>query len=289
MASDEIRRVIYSKIEELPTLPAALPKVLSLLESDRSNAADIAQAISCDPALSAKILKVANSAYYGFSKEITSLESAISLLGLNMVRSLALSIGVLHVLPEGRNLPNFSHEGLWKHSLAAAMAARELLKRPGLGTGRDYLFMVGLLHDIGKTVLDQFFPDEFRTALEETERAGVGILHEAETRAIGLDHGQIGAMLLERWQFPEVISRAIQGHHQAGAGDEGTALDVAMLRVSDFAAYELGLGQSGNPAAPELGREDLGRLGLDSAALAGLIGDWGWVEEAVVTFYTAIF
>ena len=289
MSSDEIRRVIYSKIEELPTLPVALPKILSLVDSERSSAGDIAQVIYNDPALSAKILKVANSAYYGFSKEVTSLENAISLLGLNMVRSLALSIGVVQSLPKNRKLVNFSHEGLWKHSLATAVVTRELLKRPGPCQGRDYLFVVSLLHDIGKAVLDQFFGEEFREAIEETDRSGQGSLHVAEKRLIGYDHGQVGAMLLQRWQFPEAISRPILLHHQDGPVADEAAADVAMLRVSDALAYELGLGEAGNPVGPELRAEDLGRLGLSADVLAGFKSEWAWVEESVSAFYSAIF
>ena len=110
MEKDVVLRKIYSKIDEIPTLPAVVPKLLSVMESDRANAYDIANTISNDPALSSKILKVANSAYYGFSQEILSLKLAMPLLGHNMVKSLALSIGVIRSLPSGRRSPNFSDE-----------------------------------------------------------------------------------------------------------------------------------------------------------------------------------
>jgi HD-like signal output (HDOD) protein len=116
MEKDKLREKIYSKIDEIPTLPIVIPKLLSLIESDKSNVADIADAISRDPALTSKILKVANSAYYGFSQGISSLEKAVSLLGFNMVQSLALSIGVLRSLPAGKISTHFSQKGLWIHS-----------------------------------------------------------------------------------------------------------------------------------------------------------------------------
>ncbi len=289
MATDEIRRTIYSKIEELPTLPAIVPKVLSLVDSELSSASNIAEVISNDPALSAKILKVANSAYYGFSKHITNLENAIGLLGLNMVRSLALSIGILHSLPTSRTQTNFSQEGLWKHSLAAATIMQKLRSHLGPRQNDDHLFIVGLLHDTGKVVLDQFFSDRFRQALEDTDQAGKAVLYLEEKKRIGLHHGDIGAMLLKRWQFPDVIIKSILRHHKNVPleGDEGK--DVAMLRVADALSYQHGLGEAGNPVGPNIRGQELELLGMDKKSLAGLKEKLDTVEESVNAFYDALF
>lgn len=289
MAADEIRRTIYSKIEELPTLPAIVPKVLSLVDNELSTASNIADVISNDPALSAKILKVANSAYYGFSKHITHLENAIGLLGLHMVRSLALSIGILHSLPASRTQINFSQEGLWKHSLAAATVIQKLRNLLGPRKDDDHLFIVGLLHDIGKVVLGQFFGDGFRQALEDTDRVGRAVLHLEEKKRIGLHHGDVGAMLLKRWQFPDVIIKPILHHHKKVLleGDEG--MDVAMLRVADALSYQLGLGEAGNPVGPNIGEPELELLKMDEKSLADLKEKLETVEESVNAFYDALF
>lgn len=284
-----VRKVIYSKIEELPTLPAVLPKVLSLVESDKSSAADIAAVITNDPALAAKILKVANSAYYGFSREVTAIQMAVGLLGLNMVRSLALSIGVLQSLPQGKARTNFSQEGLWKHSLAAATIMQELRTLVGAGESGDHHFIVGLLHDVGKVVLDQFFGDIFQAALEEAAASGCACLHEMEKKQLGLDHAEIGAMLLSRWQFPEIIIRTILGHHQPGALSGEAARDRAMLRLADTLAYRAGLGGAGNPAPPVFARPEGRLIGLDKEKMEKLKGRLENVEDAVDAFYSAIF
>ena len=289
MEKEKIRRAIYSKIEDLPTLPAALPKILSLVESDRSSAADIAAVIERDPALAAKILKVSNSAYYGFSREITVIETAVGLLGLNMVRSLALSIGVMQSLPAGRQRTNFSQAGLWKHSLAVATIIQELRSRAGRWEDGDHLFIVGLLHDLGKVVLDQFYGDLFGQALDEVNNQGAALLHIEERKRIGMDHGEIGAMLLARWQFPEVISRAIAGHHAMGQPSGPEAGDVAMLRLADTLAYQLGLSEAGNPAPPEIGGPELKILKMNNSDLVELREKFKDVEESVSAFYSAMF
>ena len=166
MKTEELRAKIFSTIDELPTLPTVVPKLLNLMDGSRSNATQVTETISRDPALTSKLLKAANSAYYGFPQEITDLERAVALLGFNMVKSLALSVGVFQTLGSGKNTPCFSMEGLWIHSLSVATVIRELAKRLGKEDEKAHLFVVGLLHDIGKVVLDQFFNELFQQALE---------------------------------------------------------------------------------------------------------------------------
>ena len=245
MGKNDVLKKIYSKIDEIPTLPAVVPKLLSVMENDSADASDIAGTISTDPALSSKILKVANSAYYGFSQEILSLKLAMPLLGHNMVKSLALSIGVIHSLPSDKKSPNFSDKGLWVHGLAVATLMQELGKRFRNGENAEHFFITGLLHDIGKVVLNQ---------VHNERTAG---LHIAESKLIGFDHGEIGAMLLTRWKFPDVISSSIAAHHQTKTPEGTNSRDVAMLRVANALPQELGLGQDGNPVPPAISEQDL--------------------------------
>ena len=239
MKKNELLVKIYSKIDELPTLPTVVPKLLNLMESTTSDASGITDAISRDPALTSKILKVANSAYYGFPQGIADLERAMVLLGFNMVKSLALSIGVLRSLPEGKKSSCFSQKELWFHSVAVATVVKELNKRFGQGDDHEYLFIVGLLHDIGMVVLSQFFSELFEQALEEAHDLKKIEFYLAERKVIGFDHGEVGAMLLERWRFPEVISNPIAVHHQPEKQEGSNTTDVAMLRIADALSHEL--------------------------------------------------
>ena len=288
MEKDDVLKKIYSKIDEIPTLPAVIPKLLSVMESDRTNASDIAKTISSDPALSSKILKVANSAYYGFSQEIFNLKLAMPLLGHNMVKSLALSIGVIQSLPSGRRSPNFSDKGLWVHSLAVATLMQELGKRLRKEGNAEHLFIIGLLHDIGKIVLNQYFGELFQEALEEVHNEGIAGLHIAESRLIGFDHGKIGAMLLTRWKFPEVISRSIAVHHQIEAPEGTNGRDVAMLRVANALPQELGLGQDGNPVPPAISRQDLNVLQIGENEIEEMRTYLVGVKDDIHTLFDAM-
>ena len=288
MEKTELQAKIYSKIDELPTIPAVLPKLLYLMESSGTNASDLADVISHDPAMTSKILKVANSAYYGFQQKISDLERAVPLLGFNMVKSLALSIGVISSLPSGGKNPYFSREGLWIHSLAVATLMQELGRRLSKGDRSEYIFVIGLLHDIGKVVLDQFFNELFRQALEEVEKLGNSKLHIAERRVIGVDHGEVGAMLLTRWRFPEVISNPIAVHHQTEIPEGTNANDVAMLRIADALPQELGLGEEGNPIPPEIHKADLKVLEMKGEELEDLKAYLNEVKDGIYAFFSAM-
>lgn len=289
MEKDEIRVKIYSKIDELPTLPAVLPKLLGLMESEKSHTSEIIDTISHDPALTSKILKVANSAYYGFQREISSLERAVVLLGFNMVRSLALSIGVIRNLPPNKANPYFSWEGLWVHSLAVASVMQELGKRFGRGDDKEYLFIIGLLHDVGKVVLDQFFSKLFRQALENSCKWEKVELHIAERGIFGFDHGEVGAMLLSRWRFPEKITDCIASHHQAGMPIGINGNDLAMLRIADILPRELGMGEEGNPLIPEIHEAYLDKLpGMNEKELDDMRTYLKGAKDGIYAFFSAV-
>jgi len=288
MEKDAVLRKIYSKIDEIPTLPAVIPKLLSVMESDRTNASDIAKTISNDPALSSKILKVANSAYYGFSQEVSSLKLAMPLLGRNMVKSLALSIGVIQTLPSGRRSPNFSDEGLWVHSLAVATLMQELGIRFRKGRNSERFFIIGLLHDIGKVVLNQYFSELFQAALEEVQNEEIAGLYVAESKLIGFDHGEIGAMLLTRWKFPDVISSSIAAHHQIEAPEGTNERDVAMLRIANALPQELGLGQDGNPVPPAISRQDLRVLEIEENEIEEMRAYLVGIKDEIYALFDAM-
>ncbi len=288
MERKELKARIYARIDELPTLPTIIHKLLSLTENPKTGAQDIRDAISHDAALTAKILKVANSAYYGFPQEISDLERAVALLGFNMVKSLAISVGILKNMPNGTGTAHFFQEGLWVHSLAVGTGMKMMAERCKRGEEGESLFIVGLLHDIGKVVLDQFFADHFARILENVRTGNSGFLYQEEREIIGLDHGEVGGMLLERWKFPEAIRRPIAFHHQKGLPEERKSPDVAMLRVADAVVQELALGDSGNAYPPPVDKGDLDRLAIDTAAYEGWKKELEEAREGIVAFFGVI-
>jgi len=288
MEKNELRVKIYSKIDELPTLPAVVPKLLSLMESTTSDASDVTDAISRDPALTSKILKVANSAYYGFPQSIKDLERAVALLGFNMVRSLALSTGILRSLPAGKKSSYFSQKDLWLHSVAVATVIKELGKRFGQGGDHEYRFIVGLLHDIGMVVLDQFFNELFEQALVEAHEQEKTELYLAERKVIGFDHGEVGAMLLSRWKFPDVISNPIAVHHEPEEQEGSSSVDVAMLRIADTLSHELDSEKDVPLKRPEIQDADLKTLHMKEKDIDEMKAYLKDVEDGINDFFNAM-
>jgi len=288
MHKDQLRAKIYSKIEELPTLPSVLPRLMQRMEDETVSASHVADIIGGDPALTSKILKAANSAYYGFPQEIDTLERAVALLGFNMVRSLALSIGIMHSLPTGIRSSHFSEEGLWTHSLAVARAMERLGRKARPGKPRDHLFVVGLLHDIGKVVLIEFFRETFVQALEEAQRPETALLHVAERDLFGFDHGEVGAMLLTRWKIPPVIAGPIGVHHDKDFPEGMDDADVALLRLSDALCQNLGLGEGGSLTPVDLPDQDLGVLRVEEEGLQDVKEHLEASREAVEGFFKSL-
>ena len=251
---------IKSRIRELPTLPAVLTRLLQVVEDDGSDAADVVEVITPDPALTAKVLKVANSAYYGLPSSVANLERAVPLLGMGMVKSLALSIGVVENIPHAGPNPHFSRAGLWTHSLAVATVLDEMAKRLKLEAG--HLFSLGLLHDVGHIVLDLFFPELFIRALQTANEENIP-LNRAETEVIGLDHGEVGAILLSHWKFPKPIVNPTAAHHHDSRPEGVDEIDAAMLRISDLLALEQGFVATDHDSKVHFGQDELDILEID--------------------------
>ncbi len=286
MDKEELKRKIYSKIDEIPTLPTVLLKLLASLEDRRSNAADIAELISKDPALTSKILKVANSAYYGFPGEITSLERAVALLGFNMVRSLALSMTVINTISSGKRYKCFSEEDLWVHSITVATVMQEIVDRMDFAPeDSEHIFIIGLLHDIGKIVFDQFFSDLFEKVIEECSANGFK-LYMAEQRVFGMDHGEVGGIILKRWKFPRVIYIPIAIHHKSDIPREADQVTASLLKLAD--SLVLNTVSSSDENWQEQHQGELQLLGIGSEVIKDVSEHIADSQERIKAFFSAV-
>ena len=289
MEKQELHRKIYAKIEELPTLPAVIPKLLSLMDNPKSSAADVTEVISHDPAMTAKLLKVANSAYYGFPAKISDLKHAVALLGFNLVKSLAISIGVIKNFPRGKQSAYFSASGLWLHSLVVATVIQDMGHRfYSRDDNHDYLFIIGLLHDLGKVVLDQFFPELFNEVLEKANAGEHVKLHRIEQEIIGIDHCEGSAMLLTRWKFPPKIVQPIAGHHRQKVLAGDSQKDAVLLRIANVIAQEFGLGKDGNSMPNPLRPGDLEFIGASEEDLLAIKTSLQEKQGDIEAFFAAL-
>jgi HD-like signal output (HDOD) protein len=208
-AEDEASR-LAPLLESLPTLPVVALRLGELIHSRRTSVQQVAEVLRADPSLSAKLLRLVNSAYFGIPGGVTDVARAIPFVGFNTIYQLVLSVSVLDTLrtPAGAR---FDPRGLWLHSLAVGAAARvigEELRHPDAGS----LFTAGLLHDMGKIALAKVAPDAFVASVELIRTEGVTSV-EAERRMGLPGHDRVGSDLARRWRLPAALSVPIEGHH----------------------------------------------------------------------------
>jgi putative nucleotidyltransferase with HDIG domain len=216
-----------AEIKEISTLPQVMVRMMEIITNENSSAADLAGEISKDASLTGKILKMVNSAYYGFYREIAEVSDAVVILGFNEIRRLSLAISVFDMF-EGHRLE------FWNHSFACAamsdiLAKERLLQDQGA-------FTAGLLHDIGKSILDQYFSDMFSAVQNLMQERSI-CAHEAEMELFGFDHAEIGYWLSERWNLPVTLSEAIRYHHQPEAAEEMPEL-ARIVHLADRLSLE---------------------------------------------------
>lgn len=246
-------------IRELPTLPSVLGQVLAAVADPESSALELSRYIAADQSLSAALLRLVNSAHYGFYRQINNVTDAIVILGFVEVRNLILTTTAFHALNTGRS--EFDRTQLWRHALAAAVAAEKCAK--GVGRNAGEAFICGLLHDIGKVALDRIYPDVF-AAVVCRAREGNAFVRDVERDVFGMDHAEVGAILADHWALPTPITDAIQRHHvpETAVENAGQA-DLAAL--GNFLAYEAGLGESSNGCPPLVPQGSIDHLRISEA------------------------
>lgn len=234
------------RTRELPTLPAVLVRIIDAAADPDSSALELSQLVASDQSISATVLRLVNSPYYGFYRKIESMTQAIVMLGFFEVRNIALMVSAFK--KTSTPSAHYDRTQLWRHSLAAAMAAERCARAAHLPvTG---CFEAGLLHDIGKVVFDILYPKEFREAAQiaHEQQLRVALM---ETSTFGMDHAEAGAILGEQWNLPPSVVEAIR-FHESQEGLPSTAALGWLTAAANCAAYEAGFGESSNPIAPEL-------------------------------------
>ena len=198
-------------IRELPTLPHIATQLMQMGNSDKYGLADIAKVIEKDPSLSANIIKMANSPFFGVRHHVTDITKALVVLGANETVSLASGLLVFRVFSTPGHDSPFDRKEFWTHSAACAIVARKIARTLNAYCKGEE-FLAGLLHDIGKIVLDEYFHEDFVRALVLADKAAIS-LRDAEVQEIGVSHDQIGGWLAEKWNLPPRIIAAIKYHH----------------------------------------------------------------------------
>ena len=210
--NDSARAVdaILSGVGDLAALPQVVYKIVELTGSTMTAAQEIERTISVDPGFSSKILMLANSAYYALPRKLTSISEAVTMLGFKTVRQLAMTIGVFEMFIGKNDASSLRRRTWWRHSVDTALCAQAISKITGM-VPHDEAYTCGLLHDIGKPLLDRYATPSYEEVTVLVE-AGMDAMR-AETRVYGCDHATVGGEAAQQWGFPEALCQSIRDHH----------------------------------------------------------------------------
>jgi putative nucleotidyltransferase with HDIG domain len=260
--------------KNLPTIPVVLARVLQLVDADKANGKELIEVIEHDQALTAKILRLANSAFFGQSRRVATIQRAVVLLGFTTVRNLALGVKVWDVL--GAGIARSRVDELWSHAVAVGLATRSLAGRLRAGDPEEG-FTAGLLHDVGRLVLAMRFRDEYWRVVGGAGE--VQPIHEQEAATFGVDHAEVAGWMLEAWSLPPTIVDAVRLHHapETGTGIGGLlAVTDRLVAWTDLAsgttrpeADALLAGTESQGISPDVWQEVIARL-RDGGELASL-------------------
>jgi putative nucleotidyltransferase with HDIG domain len=236
---------IQAYVTRMPGLSTTVIKVLDTCNNPRASANDLHQVISLDPVLTARVLKLTNSAYYSLGVPITSLSRAIVMLGLNTVKNLAVSFAVLENLGSKGHYCVLSPDEFWMHSLCVGVIARSLAAAIGHTPQElETFFVTGLLHDLGKIPLNSQFPEEYHQAYETAAQDRTTLRH-VENRLLGMDHCTVGRMITKKWRLGSRIVETLSHHHKPDNSAELVRDSVFIVSLANQFAKYLSIGGAG--------------------------------------------
>jgi len=252
-----------TNLRHLPPAPRVVPELMRLLNQPDVESSKVVKMISFDPALTANVLRICNSAYFGSASPTSDLQEAVTRLGFQQVYQLVAAATGARMLSPAQIGYGLEQGELWKHSVAAAVAAQIIARKTG--DNENIVFTAALLHDIGKIVLSQSLNGVYSKLIKETEMNQLSIL-EAEKKILGVNHAEVGGQLLERWKFPPNIVSAVWFHHTPkGAGAHQRL--ASLVYLGNMIAFFMGHGY-GHVAFALRGRvEVLTTLGIEAEAI----------------------
>jgi two-component system cell cycle response regulator len=288
-ARGAVEAVLSRRVQEVPSLPVVALKLLRLIRDEDTTATDLTRVVSTDPALTARVLKIVNSAAYGLPHRVSSINQAIVILGFSAIRTLALGVAVFRMVRPNRK-GGFDQVLFWEHCLAVAGLAMALAEEVGYPNPEE-AYVAGLLHDIGKLILDVYGRIGYGELVEGAARSD-GLLVEDERKIIGLGHDDLGAWMCHDWGLPDSLILAIKLHHQRfdrlGLSHD-QALLVAVVAVANFLAWTQGLGSVSVLRHPVLQPEVEALVDLDRIDLGALVTRMDREVQSTTEFYNFSF
>ena len=264
--TDPIR--IVRRIRDLPTLPRTVLQITELINNPRSSASDLASVIADDQVLTARLLKLVNSAFYGFPQQISTVTRAVVLIGFDAIRNLLLTTSVFDLFAGKKAGSQAKLEKFWDHSMACAVGAKVIASHLRYEKVEE-LFVAGLLHDIGKIIEMIYLPDEFAKVEALVAKENI-LMVQAEARRLAYTHADIGRLLAERWNLPSNLVNAISYHHNPVQADENSR-EASIVHLADIFARALNVGSGGDSKMPALDPAAWEMLQIRPEAIATLL------------------
>ncbi len=262
---------LISQVDDLVSLPEVFVRINSMIESGNSSAADIAQVVSQDPGLTLRVLRLANSPFYGLSKEVDSVGKAVTIIGMQRLRDLVLATAAVESF-EG--IPNdlVTMDDFWMHSIYCGLAAKHLGQIAKVPQA-DTLFVPGLLHDIGQLVLFRQLPEPslkvLMTCLDAVDEPPISSVERA---VLGFDHTMLGGRLAEHWHLPSMFVETIRWHHEpVGATEFIKEVNIIHIANSVAVLAELGTDDIEKTDAPDIEAAAWEAVGLTDEVIPAVV------------------
>ena len=237
---------------EMPSVPIVLTRILQLVDDNKASAQRLEKLILHDPSLSARILKLANSAFFSFRCEVKTISHAITLLGLNLVKSLAIGVSVFESFAKGLHEEIHFISQLWMHSIGVGMVAQEIWSKRGNRAESEFALLCGLLHDLGKILYFKKDAVGYSHQFARNKGDQDPDISALELEHYGVDHATLGSLIAKQWRLPPELSTVVQHHHSALTQSQL----VAAVSIADMLAKQTGIGYDGDRKI----REDLDKM-----------------------------
>jgi len=258
------RAEILNDLCLIPSVPMVATKLANLLSDPEVELSRVVEILKYDPALTTRVLRLANSAYFGFSRSVATLKEALVRLGTSRLYRLVIASSFQPIL--NRPLEGYALNSgeLWRHSVAVGIAAENLEIEAG-GSEGDLAFTAGLLHDIGKLVIDSHLERDFDSVEEKSNKEELSF-ESAEKAVLGTDHTEVGSALLEEWSFPAELINVVRWHLDPSRAPEDRHL-VDLVHIADMICMMMGIGLGRDGLRYRPSADSLSRLGLGEEAI----------------------
>ena len=258
-------------VSTIPTLPVVIEKITRLLQNPSTSAEEIGKAITTDQALASKVLKLVNSAFYGFPGKISTITHAVVILGFSTVKNVVLTASIFDAFSKRVSLSeNFDMQKFWLHSIACGAASQCIAKHIGFNA-KEECFIAGLIHDVGKILLCNFLPEEFEATVQNRIQKNC-LFYESEKEVLHITHQELGGVIVQRWNLPPVLQGVVRNHHYQIPEKEFSTM-TGIVHAADIFVRALDIGNGGDNKIPQMSEDVWLNLGFENLQLQSLIED----------------